>query len=102
LKRKEIDNLEEIDKIVIHKILDAPSSSCVESLYLELGLTPIHIILKGRRLNYLHYLANLSENEMLYQFFVTQWKYPCKNDWTLQARKDLEDFQMNENLKTLK
>ena len=33
------------------------------------------MILKTRRINFLHYLANLNKNEILYTFFETQWKY---------------------------
>ena len=67
IKKKETEELEEIDKILIRKILDATMSSCVESLYLELGL-------------------------ILYKFFETQYKYPIKDDWTLQVIEDLDDF----------
>ena len=41
LKTKEIDELESVDKILLRKILEAPQSSCIESLYLELGVIPI-------------------------------------------------------------
>ena len=102
LKQKEIENFEEIDKILLHKILDAPSSSCTESLYLELGIIPIRILLKDRRIMYLHYLANMKETEMLHTFFAAQWAYPCKNDWTTQVREDLKEFGMSEDLQYLK
>ena len=52
LRNKEIEELEEVDKLLIRSILNAPISSCIESLYLELGLTPIRIILKSRRKAY--------------------------------------------------
>ena len=86
LRKQEIEQMEEVDKMLIRKILDAPMSTCIESLYLELGLVPISIILKSRRINYLHYLANLNPEEMLYNFFETQFKYPNKYDWTLQVK----------------
>ena len=89
LRKREIDDLEEVDKILIRNILNAPVSSCIESLYLELGLIPISIILKARRISYFHYLVNLDEREMLYQFFETQYKYPSKEDWTTQVVEDL-------------
>ena len=47
LKNKEVEQFEEVDKMLIINILNAPISSCIESLYLELGLTPITIILKS-------------------------------------------------------
>ena len=92
LRNKEIEQLEEVDKLLIRSILNAPILTCIESLYLELGLTPIKIILKSRRIAYYHYLANLNKNEMLYKFVEAQYKYPCKDDWTLQAVQDLKDF----------
>ena len=39
---------------------------------------------------------------MLFKFFDIQWKYPCKNDWTLQVKTDLEDFKIEPNLSKLK
>ena len=101
LTKKEESQLEEVDKLLLRRILEAPNSACVESLYLELGLVPIHILLKMRRLNYLHYLANLNKNEMLSKVFIAQWKYPVKDDWTLKAKENLKDFSMDMSLKDL-
>ena len=102
LKNKEIDELEEVDKLLIRSILNAPISSCIESLYLELGLTPIRIILKSRRIAYYHYLVNLNKNEMLYKFFEAQYKYPGKDDWTLQVVQDLEDLGIPQDFTFMK
>ena len=57
LQKSEIDEIEEIDKMLLRRILAAPDSTCIESLYLELGLIPIHVLLKARRMIYLHYMA---------------------------------------------
>jgi hypothetical protein len=57
--------IEEIDNMLLRRILAAPESTCIESLYLELGLIPIHVLLKARRVIYLHYLATQNEDEML-------------------------------------
>ena len=98
LKKKETDELEVVDKILLRTILGAPVSSCVESLYLELGVIPIHILLKARRIVFFHYLVNLDPEEMLYKFFETQSKYPSKDDWALTVRNDLKDFGIPENV----
>ena len=92
--KDEMDDIEEVDKLLIRRVLDAPASSCIESLYLELGLTPIHILVKARRINYLHYLVRLKETEMLSKVFYTQWKHPVKDDWTTQVQRDLEDLKI--------
>ena len=89
VKQSEIDELEEVDKLLLRRVLGAPESTCIESLYLELGLIPISIIIKARRVKYLHYLVQLNENEMLSKVFNTQWKFPTKDDWTTQVQKDL-------------
>ena len=102
LRKKQVEELENVDKMLIRSILKAPSSACVESLYLELGLIPISIILKSRRISYYHYLVNLKESEMLFRFFEAQLKYPVKDDWTMQVVKDLNDFGIPEGFKFMR
>ena len=102
INKDEMDALEEVDKLLLRRVLDAPASTCIESLYLELGLTPIHILVKARRINYLHYLVKLEEGDMLSKVFNTQWKHPVKDDWTIQVQKDLEDFSIDLSLKEIK
>ena len=102
LNKSQLDELEEVDKLLIRKILNAPISACIESLYLELGLTPIHIIVKSRRVKYLHYLVRLNESEMLYRVFQAQWKYPVKDDWTTTVKQDLIDLKINLSLDEIK
>ena len=98
LKNSEIDEFEALDKMLLRKILKAPVSTPIESLYLELGCLDIETIIKSRRLNYLHYLVTREEKEMLSLFFNTQWKYPNRKDWVEQVRSDLEDFDIPANL----
>ena len=52
LLKSEISDLEEVDKLLLRKVLELPNSICVESLYLELDLCPIGTILKARRISY--------------------------------------------------
>ena len=81
--------------------MGAPDSTCIESLYLELGITQISVIMKSRRINYLHYLLRFKENEMLNSVFTAQWKFPGKNDWTDQVQRDLKDFQIDLSLEEI-
>ena len=39
---------------------------------------------------------------MLSKFFITQWKYPVAGDWVLQAKEDLADLGIQENLHWIK
>ena len=102
ITKSQMDELEEVDKLLIRRILNAPISACVESLYLELGLIPINIIVKSRRVKFLHYLARLDEGEMLYKVFYAQWKYPVKNDWTITVKQDLKDLKIDLSLDEIK
>ena len=98
LKQNEVEELEEVDKLFLRRVLGAPESTCIESLYLELGVVPIRVIIKARRVTYLHYLSKLEENQMLAKVFNTQWKYPAKDDWTVQVKEDLKDFGIKMDL----
>ena len=102
LRNEEISDLENLDISLLRKIMGAPVSVAKEALYLELGCLPINCVIKARRINYLHYLATRHTDTMLYQFFITQWKYSSKLDWTRQVKEDLDDFGIEANLDWIK
>ena len=52
--KTEIQKLEELDRLLLRRILKAPISTPKEALYLELGIIPLGIIIKARRINYFH------------------------------------------------
>ena len=73
-----------------------------QAFYLELGVLNIETIVKARRPNYLHYLVTLNPEEMLSKIFMRQWKYPVAGDWALQAKQNLADFSIPDDLKWIK
>ena len=73
-----MNDLEELDRTLLRRILSVPVSTPKEALYLELGLIPISEIIRIRRIMYLNHLVTRGENKMLYQFFITQWMNPNK------------------------
>ena len=56
LKKTEIEELEEVDRCLLRKIFGTPISCPKEALYLESGVFSIGMLVKMRRVNYLHYL----------------------------------------------
>ena len=38
----------------------------------------------------------------MYTVFITQWRQPTEGDWTLQARLDLADLGMEDDLEWMK
>ena len=63
LKKEEIKEFEDLDKSLLRMILNVPFSTPGESYILELGILPLEIIIKARRINYLYYLLTRKETE---------------------------------------
>ena len=85
LKNSEVEELEELDRCLLRKIFNVKISCPKEALFLESGVTPIGVIVKSRRLNYLNYLVKEDQSSMLSKFFYAQWNHEVKNDWTTQV-----------------
>ena len=71
-------------------------------LYLELGCMRIQTIIKCRRVNFLHYLIASNTEKSLYKFFMAQWNYPVRDDWTQVVKKDLNDFGIKDDLEVIR
>ena len=103
LDKSDIKRLEDLDLSLLRNFLNVPCTVPAEGVYLELGCLNIETIIKARRLVYLHYLLKQEESSMVYQVFITQWKYPAtKNEWTEQVKIDLKDFGFSDDLSELK
>ena len=98
----DIEKLEVLDRILLRKILSAHSKSPSESLYLELGLIPVKFIIIARRLNFLHYILNRPDKDLLGQFFKIQNKYPTKNYWVTIVKEDLKLLNITEQFDEIK
>ena len=92
LTKDEIKELDDLDKTLLRKILKVPLSTPSEAYFLELGIIPIEVYIKARRIVYLHYVLKREENEMLYTFFITQWNNEVEGDWTKEIKLNLEEF----------
>ena len=56
LLEQNISDLEATDRILLRRVLNAPLSTGIPALYLELGCIPVRFIIKGRRIIFLNYL----------------------------------------------
>ena len=95
LNTNEINEFEKLDKLFFCKLLEVPKSTPKEAFFLELGVLPINVIIKARRVMYLHNILKQDKRSMLYSFFITQWNNPTKGDWTEYVKQDLEDFHID-------
>ena len=94
LTKSEIEKFESIDRLFFRRLLSVAETTPKEAYYLEMGCIPINILLKGRRVKYLHSILKRNKTGMLYNVFITQWNNPCKGDWTEQVKTDLEDLNI--------
>ena len=102
LKKSEIEQFEKTDRILLQKIFHMPSSIPAVALYLELGIMPLSVVIKVRRVLYLHNILKSKRDGMLHRVFTVQWHYPSKGDWTLQVKADLESLDLPVDLATIK
>ena len=102
LSGNEVEELELIDRILLKRIFNVPSSTPTPLLYLELGITTLSYIIKARRLMFLHYILKRKEDNLLLKFFKAQLNEPTKGDWCSQIKIDLEDFGIDVDFDYLK
>ena len=93
---------ENLDKLFFRRLLKVPQSTPTEAFYLEMGAVPIGIIIKARRLNYLHSILRGDRSGMLYSFLLTQWHNPSKGDWSELVKDNLEEFGIPADFKLIR
>ena len=94
LNDADIEKLEKCDEELLRYILECPSSTPKEMLYLELGATPLRYILMARRLMFHHYILNEDNESLVNRFFKLQSRKPVKNDWCLTVEQNLETLNI--------
>ena len=65
LNTHEINEFEKLDKLFFCKLLEVPKSTPKEAFFLELGVLPINVIIKARRVMYLHNILKQEKRSML-------------------------------------
>ena len=100
--KADIEELYILDRSLLKRIFSAPNSTPTTALKLETGCMRIGTTIKASRVNYLHYLVKLTEEEMLSRFFNCQWLDEGQLDWTKQVKLDLADFNLPTNLEIIK
>ena len=92
VKCEDIELLEQVDELLLRKLLEVGKSCPKEMLYLETGSWPIRFIIMSRRLMFLHYMLNEDDKSLVRQILKAQIKDPVKNDWILTVREDFEEL----------
>jgi hypothetical protein len=100
LRACEVRMLERVDEMLIRKLLQVPRSTPGAALYLETGALPIQILLKVKRIMFLHHILTREKETLIHQVLMSQIEKPVKGDWFLVVLEDLEtlglkDFPMS-------
>ena len=90
-----IQQLENCDKYLLSKALDAISTTATEALYIELGLLPVRFTLAARRLMFYWAILNKPQSELVKQVYLAQKLAPLKNDWVRQIEDDLKMYEID-------
>ena len=72
LDKKNIEDLEKVDNILLKRIFELPSSTPSAFLHLELGTTPIRFVLMVLTLNFIQYILKEDGNTLIHSFLVAQ------------------------------
>ena len=95
LTQQDIDDLEQMDKSLLKKILQTSSSTPNCAVFLELGVEPVRFLIKGKRLMFLHHILTRNENELILQVYQAQKNQPVEKDFSETVKKDLIDLNIN-------
>ena len=98
----ELNLLETVDVQFLRSVLRAPRATPKEMLFLELGCVPLRELIKKRRILFLHYILNESQESMINKFLKTQLKTQKPKDWTTQVIKDLKELKIKLYLEELR
>ena len=94
VKDSEMEQLEQVDEMLIRKLLEIGQGCPKEMLFLETGSWPLRFIVMSRRLMFLHYILNEDKESLVYKFLQAQIQNPVKNDWILTVQENFEELSI--------
>ena len=96
LSKEDMKKLESIDLLFLRKLLKTPISTPKPGLYLDSGCVPLHYIIKGKRIMFLHHILTRDDDALINRVFWAQVRKPAKGDWCQVVREDLNDIGLTE------
>ena len=94
LTKSNVEQLEQVDEMLLRRVLEVGSCCPKEMLYLETGATPIRFTIMQRRLMFLHYILNEEKSSLISKCFEAQKRNPCRNDWVVSIYDDLAELDI--------
>ena len=98
LTSNEIKMLERVDEMLLRKLLKTPISTPRAALYLETGAIPLHLVIKSKRIMFLHHILTRKRDALIAQVLWAQIESPSEGDWYLVVMEDIEALGLSETL----
>ena len=71
ISKKDIEDLEKPDLILMRKILSITGNPSKVFMMLELGIAPVRFVIMKKRMQFLHYILNESTESMIRKVYDT-------------------------------
>ena len=81
----------------LKRVLQVPKSTPNCLVLLELGITPIELVIKSRQLNFLHHILNLSEDDPVKMAYYEQKSFSSENNWAREIKNTLARCGLSES-----
>ena len=82
--------IERIEEDFLRQLFKTTKGCPLTQLYLESGQIPARFEVKKKRLLFLKYILNQTEESTVSKVFVLQIEQPRKGDWASSCMRDLE------------
>ena len=97
LKENQIDVLEDIDLMLIRKIVKGHSKAPKETFFMETGLLPFKFITIKRRLMYLQTILKKPKSEQVRKVYEVQKMMYTKGDWFQLVEENKRDLKIEKS-----
>ena len=95
LTKKDVENLEKPDVMLLRKILSSSGNPSKVFMYLELGILPVKFVLMKKRLKFLRYILHEDMNSLIRQVYETLKTESRHGDFVDLVKKDIEELKLN-------
>ena len=94
ISEKQTEVLENIDLMLIRKLVKGHSKTAKETFFMEAGLLPGRFIIMKRRQMYLHNILRKPETELIRKVLEVQKNIFTKNDWYSLVQQNKVDLSI--------
>ena len=94
ITKKEIEELEKIQKDILTSILELPKSTPYMGILAELGLWPIKQLIEYKRLTILHRILTSEEKRLLREIIIDQIERPYTGCWSKTTLEICEKYNI--------